>query len=513
MAIDINIPSQVKNYANLAAFPATGTLKTIFIAEDTNKTYRWTGSAYVEISASQAAAWGTITGTLSSQTDLQTALNAKITGNTAITGATKTKVTYDSKGLVTAGADATTADIADSLNKRYVTDANLTVIGNTSGTNTGDQTLSGLGGVPTSRTLTINGTTQDLSADRTFTISTGITIGTTAITSGTVGRVLFEGTGNVVQESANLFWDNTNARLGIGTSSPSQKLDVVGIIKGTTSAVGTMLDISGVTNSALNVINDSSGRTFLTVKGNPSATSIGGAFITGEGFQEAWCNVIARQASAGNQYWRFGNLGSSNYFAIQKLNDSASAITLTALTAFSSTGNIGINTTTDAGFKLDVNGITRFTGNSTFTASIASVSIECTSGIFAPSGANGVKWGSNVFAISSVNGVLKLSDGTNADFNRLQLGGATSAFPSIKRASNNIEIKNADDTFGAGLSVGASLNASSILQADSTTKGFLPPRMTTTQKNAIATPATGLMVYDTTLNLISVYNGTTWITL
>ena len=36
----------------------------------------------------------------------------------------------------------TTADIADSLNKRYVTDANLTTIGNTSGTNTGDQDLS-----------------------------------------------------------------------------------------------------------------------------------------------------------------------------------------------------------------------------------------------------------------------------------------------------------------------------------------------------------------------------------
>jgi len=43
--------------------------------------------------------------------------------NSAITGATKTKVTYDAKGLVTAGADATTADIADSSNKRYVTDA------------------------------------------------------------------------------------------------------------------------------------------------------------------------------------------------------------------------------------------------------------------------------------------------------------------------------------------------------------------------------------------------------
>jgi predicted heme/steroid binding protein len=43
---------------------------------------------------------------------------------------------------------------------------------NLSGTNTGDQTLSGLGGVPTSRTLTINGTAYDLSADRTWSVGT-----------------------------------------------------------------------------------------------------------------------------------------------------------------------------------------------------------------------------------------------------------------------------------------------------------------------------------------------------
>jgi hypothetical protein len=67
-------------------------------------------------------------------------LAAKVDENAAITGATKTKITYDSKGLVTSGDDATTADIADSSNKRYVTDAQLTVIQNTSGTNTGDQT-------------------------------------------------------------------------------------------------------------------------------------------------------------------------------------------------------------------------------------------------------------------------------------------------------------------------------------------------------------------------------------
>jgi len=71
-------------------------------------------------------------------TNLTTDLGNKVTANGAITGATKTKVTYDAKGLVTTGADATTADIADSADKRYCTDAQKTVIGNTSGTNTGD---------------------------------------------------------------------------------------------------------------------------------------------------------------------------------------------------------------------------------------------------------------------------------------------------------------------------------------------------------------------------------------
>jgi hypothetical protein len=53
-------------------------------------------------------------------------------------------------------------------------------------------------------------------------------------------------------------------------------------------------------------------------------------------------------------------------------------------------------------------------------------------------------------------------------------------------------------------------NASSILDLTSTTQGLLLPRMTTTQINAIATPAAGLTVYNTTLALICFYNGTAW---
>ena len=53
--------------------------------------------------------------------------------------------------------------------------------------------------------------------------------------------------------------------------------------------------------------------------------------------------------------------------------------------------------------------------------------------------------------------------------------------------------------------------ASSRLTVNSTTQGFLPPRMTTTQRNAIASPATGLLVYDTTLLSEFQYNGTAWV--
>jgi hypothetical protein len=94
----------------------------------------------------------------------QTALDLKVDENTAITGATKTKITYDSKGLVTAGADATTADIADSTNKRYVTDAQATVIGNTSGTNTGDNAVNSLySGLATSKQDALGFTPENVS--------------------------------------------------------------------------------------------------------------------------------------------------------------------------------------------------------------------------------------------------------------------------------------------------------------------------------------------------------------
>jgi hypothetical protein len=74
------LPSYVDDVvevANYAALPAIGETGKIYITLDNNKVYRWTGSIYVEIAANNAV-WGAITGTLSNQTDLQNALNTKL---------------------------------------------------------------------------------------------------------------------------------------------------------------------------------------------------------------------------------------------------------------------------------------------------------------------------------------------------------------------------------------------------------------------------------------------------
>ena len=59
------------------------------------------------------------------------------------------------------------------------------------------------------------------------------------------------------------------------------------------------------------------------------------------------------------------------------------------------------------------------------------------------------------------------------------------------------------------LGIGTTSQAA-ILDITSTTSGMLPPRMTTTQKNAIGSPPTASFVYDTTLNKLSVYTGAAW---
>jgi microcystin-dependent protein len=58
---------------------------------------------------------------------------------------------------------------------------------------------------------------------------------------------------------------------------------------------------------------------------------------------------------------------------------------------------------------------------------------------------------------------------------------------------------------------GSTANGSAVLDVKSTVKGILIPRMSTVQKNAVTSPATGLEVYDTDLNQFYYWNGTVWV--
>jgi len=53
---------------------------------------------------------------------------------------------------------------------------------------------------------------------------------------------------------------------------------------------------------------------------------------------------------------------------------------------------------------------------------------------------------------------------------------------------------------------------SAMLDVKSTSKGLLPPRMTTTQRDAITQPVAGLTIYNTSKNGNETYNGTSWVT-
>jgi hypothetical protein len=170
--------------------------------------------------------------------------------------------------------------------------------------------------VPTSRTLTINGVTQDLSADRTWTISTGITVNTTPITGGTSGRLLFDNAGTV-GETDGAHWD-TSGFLGIGTTIPVAPIGYNGITINSTTGAYTWFQTGGVTKYSIGT----------------------------EG------NVNYHNLVAGTSF--LIRSGGNNYFNLVQ-----------------STGNVQIGTTTDAGFKLDVNGSVTFRGELRLNANIA----------------------------------------------------------------------------------------------------------------------------------------------
>jgi hypothetical protein len=155
-----------------------------------------------------------------------------------------------------------------------------------------------------------------------------------------------------------------------------------------------------------------------------------------------------------------------------------------------STANLLLGTTVDSGYKLDASGVVRFNYNGYGL-------------ILTNSTTFGIKWinsGTDTWAIAG--GGLQGGELTNS-FN----------FYNFQNSNTKVSISS-DGIFMINVPYPISSNyaASAQLQVYSTTKGFLPPRMTSTQKTSISSPAAGLIVYDTTLNKLCVYT-TAWETI
>ena len=255
----LNVPTYTLN--GLGGASATTTLTINGTTYDLSANRSWSVGTVTSIGTSGPITGGTITG---SGTIGITQAGVSSDGYLSSTDWNTFNSKQGTITLTTTGSSGSSTFIANTLNVPTYT-------------------ISGLGGVPTSRTLTINGTAYDLSVDRSWSVGTvtsvaALTIGTsgTDITSsvanssttpvitlniptasatnrgalsstdwttfnnkqntitnpvtgtGTSGQVAyFNGTSTITSES-NLFWDATNDRLGIGTTSPAYTLDVSG---------------------------------------------------------------------------------------------------------------------------------------------------------------------------------------------------------------------------------------------------------------------------------------------
>ena len=273
--------------------------------------------------------------------------------------------------------------------------------------------------------------------------------------------------------------------------------------------------------------------------------------------------------SSNSGYFEFNT--NANGFDFIKQNAYAGSGTVGAIRTFYSINNhagtvngiflnateTSLTGTTHNLIDLQVGGVSRFRVDA--VANNIQTSYNITAAVFlgnaiSVSSTGGVKVGSSRIRSDADGNLTLLNDAANS-FGLLKFGGTTNAFPAIKRNGAAIDFRLADDSAycsifassvrtavvqsfsganngrtslqtwnnmilnledgGACIESGvfASPNASAILQANSTTKGFLPPRMTTAQRDLIGTPAAGLMIYNTSTNRPNFYDGSAWVAL
>jgi nitrogen fixation protein len=172
-------------------------------------------------------------------------------------------------------------------------------------------------------TLTINGVTYDLSTSRTWTVAGGIS------GSGASGQVAYWDGTTSQAGSNNLFWDNANGRLGIGTNTPVYRFDI-------TSPNIRIANFSGTNTSAR-----------LSINNTTTTPNVGIGLYAN--------NIIK---------WSLASYGATSDFTF--FND---ALNSDAIFIKGSTNNVILGgSTTDNGQKLQVQGTTLLNGNVTFSS-------------------------------------------------------------------------------------------------------------------------------------------------
>jgi hypothetical protein len=284
----------------------------------------------------------------------------------------------------------------------------------------------------------------------------------TANPSGVSGAIQFSNGSAFASDAANLFWDDTNNRLGVRTNAPSFPVDVVGEIRSS------------------NIVSVGS----LGTNGNFSVRrSVDGA-VAGTLVVDANEVVLTEKVGSGGRL------------------DTGFGTTALKWLGSSSQPRIGI------GFNGSILATTHIKGSGS-TSATTSLLVQNSSA----SELLRVRDDGRVYI--GTTGYFLPDFQSTAMYNFYNKAVLTSS-----EISNIVKVLLANNTHsfcgafgGVNGQVGINTNtpnATAALEVVSTTTGFLPPRMTTTQKNAIASPATGLVVYDSTTNKLQCYNGSTW---
>ena len=290
-------------------------------------------------------------------------------------------------------------------------------------------------------------------------------LSSTQIASGAVTASVSTGTGSftVTSGSSTFMFISSSGNVGVGTTTPSSSLDIVGV--GATSATSVLLSKNSAGAEILRVRNDS----FVVAKTTEFNIQANGLTVPTNGNQLMFNLVGSGQGmSITNQNGTTYRIGQYLYSNILSLGTGGTS----AINIYT-TNNVGINTTTDAGFKLDVNGTARVTMG-------ASAEFRL-----------GLSGGLPAMLYSSGGYMMRWKN----DATELYLQGTSYM---VMRNNTQEFVMQPNSTY---LSAGtfavntSTIIASAILQADSTTKGFLPPRTNLTSN--ISTPAQGLMTYLT----------------